>query len=271
MGLDAYLYKLEEGWTKESYLKATEKNHEAEHDYYENHYNEANEREVNDKLRKKHVTDVAPEPPAEHIEIDHPKYPDHLFKIGYWRSSYNEGGINSIARKYGFPDLYQITFGDKDEDDGSEYHVWPNWMEVWKRAEAALVKYDEVIGKLGGVSTRTVRMKSWGPGSKPTNEQEALTTFLKHREQMWERTDSGNEAYSYSSAEGEFWMAHPQEIVAAIPGTEEWLGTAEPCMYLMLNEEIPETYRQSLEIVRDTALHCIDQGPEALFYLGWSA
>jgi|TARA_B100000315_G_C14554281_1_gene577389 hypothetical protein len=40
--------------------------------------------------------------------IDSVKYPDHLFNIGYFRSSYNSTGIEGIAELYSLPSLRSI-------------------------------------------------------------------------------------------------------------------------------------------------------------------
>src|SRR5690348_14525919 len=48
------------------------------------------------------------DPESEYIENNSAQFPEHMFKIGYFRSSYNSGGINSVLRGYGIPDLYGI-------------------------------------------------------------------------------------------------------------------------------------------------------------------
>ena len=51
--------------------------------------------------------------------------PKHLFKLGYFRSSYNERGIERVMRNINLPGLHDI-FGVK----GEEYNVRPDWQEA---------------------------------------------------------------------------------------------------------------------------------------------
>jgi hypothetical protein len=67
----------------------------------------------------------------EGIEIDSTKFPKHLWKIGYCRSSYNSGGFDSIAKERGCPTLDEI-FGYDDE-----YRFVPDWAAVRARAVEA--------------------------------------------------------------------------------------------------------------------------------------
>lgn len=60
----------------------------------------------------------------EQIPADSKLYPEHLFKIGYFRSSYNGSGINLILLLRGFMCLYQLF-------DYSGDHVFqPNWRKA---------------------------------------------------------------------------------------------------------------------------------------------
>ena len=65
------------------------------------------------------------------IDIPSEKYPDHYWKIGYFRSSYNSGGINSVCRDNNIPDMYSVF----DMTDNFGNYFLPNWEECLKRAE----------------------------------------------------------------------------------------------------------------------------------------
>jgi hypothetical protein len=71
-------------------------------------------------------------------------YPEHLFQRGYFRSSYNDAGINSVARGAGIYDLYEI-FHVKDHDDEV---VIPNWRVSLVRASKALEEARKALPKL---------------------------------------------------------------------------------------------------------------------------
>jgi hypothetical protein len=66
----------------------------------------------------------------EAIELPSATYPDHLFKIGYLRSSYNDGGINRLLDIAVGRDLYWV-FGRERE---GAYHFVPDWQAARERA-----------------------------------------------------------------------------------------------------------------------------------------
>lgn len=86
---------------------------------------------------------------SEGIEIPSKTDPGHLFKIGYWRSSYNSGGINNILRKMGLMDLYGIV----PEAQGDAYHIQPDWAGVRDRALETLEGYEAMVLADGGNDT----------------------------------------------------------------------------------------------------------------------
>lgn len=73
------------------------------------------------------------------IKKDSKKYPEHMFKIGYFRSSYNSGGINHVLNDYGMEDLYWIF------QVGDDYHIFPDWDEALNRVNGLIKKIKEVM------------------------------------------------------------------------------------------------------------------------------
>src|SRR6185295_11284101 len=69
------------------------------------------------------------------IEIDSALYPDHMFKIGYLRSSYNDEGINRVLRNAGLHDLSEIF------QPGERYAFRPDWDEALARAKYVLDRW----------------------------------------------------------------------------------------------------------------------------------
>lgn len=51
------------------------------------------------------------------------RHPENYFKIGYFRSSYNEGGINNVLDLLDLPDLYDIF----EVEDSHEYYQKIDW------------------------------------------------------------------------------------------------------------------------------------------------
>ena len=74
---------------------------------------------------------------GDHVSIDSTRHPEHFFKIGYWRSSYNDGGINAVLRQYGLPDLYEMCGVDKNDDAPAM-----DWPRVLADATAAIMAFD---------------------------------------------------------------------------------------------------------------------------------
>jgi hypothetical protein len=69
--------------------------------------------------------------------LDQPSglYPDHLFRIGYFRSSYNHEGFNFVAGLFDNPDLYEIFNQPRDQP---KYRSIPDWVSCQKRAKGAV-------------------------------------------------------------------------------------------------------------------------------------
>ena len=65
-------------------------------------------------------------------------HPDHMYKQTYFRSSYNSGGINSVAAARGLPGLYDIFQPPKDK-----YIFKPDWATCLERAAQAVAAWRE--------------------------------------------------------------------------------------------------------------------------------
>lgn len=91
MGLDIYLYKSNDidahaAWNAQR-EKACEKAPE---------WSKADKGAAYDAFMARWDAEHPDHSPEEKIEIDSKVYPDHLFKVGYLRSSYNGGGIERV-------------------------------------------------------------------------------------------------------------------------------------------------------------------------------
>jgi hypothetical protein len=78
--------------------------------------------------------------------------PDHLFKIGYFRSSYNPSGFDTVLHESIGEDLYTIF--DVGHDSG--YIIKPNWNEARAKAVSVREKYLEFLNKTKGFTTVSV-------------------------------------------------------------------------------------------------------------------
>jgi hypothetical protein len=187
---------------------------------------------------------------VESIEKPHPDYPDHYFKIGYFRSSYNDSGIERILGNMGVPTLHDIFSVDSEE-----YYIQPDW-------EKSLVNVNSAIEKLKAEPAYRVRAVGQNIFSDPkvNSEQEAMEIFK-------EKLKKGND-YNYSCSEGEFMIAEPEKIVGLIPGYTHVLRKS-PCVYAV-TESDNSWYIQALEIVKSTIEYVLSKDKREQYYLHWS-
>jgi hypothetical protein len=193
---------------------------------------------------------------TEKIEINSEKYPDHYFKIGYFRSSYNEGGIERILRNLGLPTMKDVFTHNEDE-----YNFQPNW-------EQALVNVKSLIGefkKMGSYRVHHVEPNMFRTEApKIKSEKEALDLFLGEVE----KTNGQKEKYNYSNSDGEFSFAEPMKVLAMIPGTYRIFNDRE-CVYVV-TESDNTWYINALEIVQDTIEYVLSKENKEQYYLHWS-
>lgn len=259
MGLDIYLYKyedFEDTRRKETdYNKTSEDIWEAAGEY--DSLTSENKEEIHTKCKEYALSlgldESGDDPRKERVEMDHPDYPDHYFKIGYFRSSYNDGGIERILKNLGLPTMHDV-FEKEDE----EYQFQPNW-------ERSLVKVEELIDRFKSEGAYRVRDISHNifkdPATTPASAAAALEIFRKELAR-------GPHKHNYSNSDGEFCFHENEKVLAFIPGTSKIFRTA-PCIYVV-TESDNSWYIQALEIVRDTCKYVLNQKDKEKYYLHWS-
>lgn len=77
----------------------------------------------------------------EDIEMKSTLFPNHMFEIGYYRSSYNDSGINSHMYDRGLPSLYEIFPTDNDTGE----YVQPDWAQSLETVTDAVLRYEEYL------------------------------------------------------------------------------------------------------------------------------
>jgi len=259
MGLDVYLKKFEN--FEETQRKENEYNKYSE-DYW-NKFGEYND--LTDEQKEEiriHLKEFAnglglddwggDENSVENIELNDEQYPDHMFKIGYFRSSYNESGIERILRNYGLP-----TLGNVFNRENDDYHFQPNW----ERAEKNVKQLIQVLREKPGYRVHAVSSNIFSSNNNVTSELDALNVFLQE--------NNRDNKYNYSNAKGEFYPEKPLNVLALIPGTKTIMGE-RPCTYVVY-EESNEWYIQALEIVSRTIEYVLKQEDKDKYYLCWSA
>jgi len=193
------------------------------------------------------------------IEIDSEKYPDHYFKIGYFRSSYNGGGINHIFENMGLPRLDAIF-----EIDPNEYFVQPDWKKVKENLQDVYVKFQ----KMGGYRVHSVAPNLFDPNYGPTSEKEALDIFIAELEKHKETKEKDPDFLSYENREGSFYLGEPLKVKAMITGKDTMFGKRD-CTYVV-TESDNTWYLQAVEIMIDTCDYVLAQPNINQYYLHWS-
>lgn len=261
MGLDVYLYKYE------NYEQSVARENEYEEKSNEmwaagggyNSMTETAREETRTKLNgiasALGLSDYgSDETTRQKIEMDSKTDPEHYFKIGYFRSSYNEGGINRILSNLKVPDLYEIF------NNPEEYCFQPDWA-------AALTRCDEAIAQLserGNYRCFKVYANPFGSSfAVPTSEQQAMDIFNKELER--EHGSGG-----YENGAGHFYPKEPIEAFAIIPGQFDFLGRIHNCVYLIAKGE-NEWYLNALKIVKETIEYVLAQPDKEKYYLHWSS
>ena len=177
-------------------------------------------------------------------------HPGHLFKIGYFRSSYNEAGFNTVMRSLGFPDLYDI-FDIADTDDGITYRVID-----WESARNNVNTVIEKMNTLGDSGLWFMDLSKIIDFNKKMTAAEALDITAK---ELVKKHAFG----SYGNTNGEFYLSGVQMISVI---NRRWL------VYKMENNEGGLAwYRQAAEIVKETIDFVLDRPDPENWRLYWSA
>lgn len=165
------------------------------------------------------------------IEIDSKKYPEHYFKIGYFRSAYNGSGFNSVVPTMVSDGTLSHVFDVTDD-----YITKPDWNQAKENAVALLGRLTESIETNG-----SYRVMDIGGLHKTSveSESDALEVFLGEKRK--------------------------HTIVALIQGTR----FGRSCTYCVYEAAL-EFYTQALEIVIETIDYVLAQDNVDEYYLHWS-
>lgn len=268
MGLDIYLYRSELPFSE---IEPIEKEYSdftaalwAAEDKPWDQYTEAEKDAIHDadkaKAEELGLGEYGQHPARVEINIPSPTHPDGMFTIGYFRSSYNEGGMESVLEAQGIGGLHYI-FGN----DGHEYEFIPDWEASLVRARESLVKTAalQVSGEVFGAT--------FVDGFTNVDSQaQALEVFKAQwatHKPKGEPDPNGWDMTSYSCYDGNFWM-RGFEVFGAISG-RNILGTRGT--WLIFKRDL-QWYVDALEVVVETIQYVLDNPlPEGQFYyFNWS-
>lgn len=182
-------------------------------------------------------------------------YPEHLFKMGYFRSSYNDAGFNNVMRSLGFPDLYDVFKTVSDVDDTS-YKVID-----WEAARACI---DLAIENMSSTFPTGLWFLDLNRVSYYGKEVPSAAEALSITEKELESSLSEKTSFSsYANANGEFYTKGLQTV--AIVG-RRWL------VY-----KLDETgggidwYLKAAKIVKETIDFVLGQPDPQNWRLYWSS
>lgn len=271
MGLDVYLYRCD----NLPLAKQLEQEYETQSDRIwkevagDRKYDDLSEAErdkiteLTDEFAKKlGLGEFGSHPSRQGIEEDSKKYPEHYFKIGYFRSSYNSSGINSVMQRLGIPGLYEIFDKDGDESDFT-----PNWNESLERAKDALQKLQKFMAS-DKAKFDCCEVHNYGDEGQPSEPQQALALFYKQLE-----AGSGMKG-GYSCKDGDFYLnCDPMKVRAVIPGGKPKYGFGVNSVFVVYEVDPDKAYKyyvEALEIVIETIEYVLAQPDAENYYFGWS-
>lgn len=197
------------------------------------------------------------------IELPSKKYPKHMFKIGYLRSSYNSGGINNYLNRKGCDDLYWVF----QPDDRCEFV--PNWEEAKSRIDIVIEQFTKAIKTWRGkydvefVGFNFIDLKNKDVSGYPKTEQEAQFNFGRQLGDQKNR-DFG----SFTCKSGSFYLGEALKVAAIMPGIGMF---NQPGVYVMFEaEEANQHYLQALEITREMIEWVLKKKNPQAYGLHWS-
>lgn len=200
----------------------------------------------------------------------HPGREEHIFELGYFRSSYNGSGINNLAGAHGFPSLYDL-FPEANNHD--EYYLAPDWEQALARTESAIERLKQIMAERpDNVRVTEVSMNAFIGPPEVNSEEDALKIYYGEAEK-WK----GQEAdpwfgSGYTNRDGMF-DSEGVRVKGVIPGFREFMGNKIPCTYVIIENDEYDPISWCLkayEMVKLTIEYVLEQEDTSKFRLAWS-
>lgn len=203
------------------------------------------------------------------IEINSRIDPKHTFKIGYFRSSHNNHGINRVLLNTIGEDLNSI-FG---VETNSSCDFQPNWDTAYAKVKHVIMKFQRFVSE-GGVGVMKAGVNVFtNLRDYPTTKQAALKIFIDERRQHNE-CGLRHDRPPYRNSKGEFFFGGPLKVLAVIPGVDEGCiqsldGKTPLCQFLVYEADDLDWYLTALRIVQETIEWVLGNPNREKFYLHW--
>jgi hypothetical protein len=192
--------------------------------------------------------------------------PEHYFKIGYFRSSYNNVGIECVIHYLiGKSPLHEIF------QPSGDHQFTPDWR-------AALERCDQIIAEVeAALDTDRAKYTCYCVSAQNlyanepkivTSDAEALDVFLKEKK---DRESRGASFSTYSNLSGEFIFSEkPLNVRALLRGVSV---LQQPALYVVYENEDDrfDWYVKALRIVKETIQYVLDQPDPDTYELIWSS
>lgn len=190
------------------------------------------------------------------VEKDSKIDPGHLFKVGYFRSSYNDSGCERVLEQLGCATLHDIF----PEHASGDYYIQPDWQASRARVEKAIAYLKEKLKTPAG-QYRAFNVRKFVLNTVK-DEQEALKVFV---EKLSTREDDKS-FRSFGCREGDFHLDGLM-VYAFIPGEQgsQYIITKQD------GEDDNLWYLRALEIVLETIDFVLAQKDINQYYLVWSS
>jgi len=192
--------------------------------------------------------------PTSSIEMNANADPEHLFKVGYFRSSYNASGINNIMRTRIGKSLYDVF------PESEDYNFVPNWARALINIREIRKEFEDSIAATGQYQVATV--STYFVDENIKSPQDALNAFMEEINKKPPFKDDG----WYMNRVGEFFNLKARAVMNGY-------SLGRPCTYLIYEttSEDWDWYVKALKIVEETILWVLEQDDPNKYGLSWSA
>ncbi len=192
------------------------------------------------------------------IELDSTLYPDHLFKIGYFRSSYNSGGIHHILEDHLNTSLEDLMGRTNDD-----------WQAARERISGVLVKMRELDA---ATKYRAIEIDVFSPFHEATisNPAEAIAAAAKVIGEHPPRDPDSGFGNDFSSRDGLFLLDSKPQFIAFIAGKN---CLHQPTVFGIVEAKPGDVfgwYIKALEIMVETCDWVLATGKTHEYVLHWS-
>lgn len=196
-------------------------------------------------------------------EMNSQQFPEHYFKLNYFRSSYNDSGINRFCRtRYNNDGLYFI-FNEDDKEKNSEIYK-PDWKGALERAKELLhlIETDPISNVVVGFQDVDT--------DSEVDTAKAVKIFTEEFTKNFVTPDPFDK-YNYSNRDGVFLFGSTETLIAMIPGKMRPYPGSGVFIFTQGKEKVTTWYEQAVKIIIESIELVLNSGDPENYSLIWSA